>query len=589
MAQRPAGRSKRGRSLRFNTGISEEEVHEARDRILNNPRSMECKYAENDQVLIMQDPTLGKMYLRLISLLMNDGLVLNKNGKFSLGNKNFKMMTSTTFLPFLSKAFRQWLDIGYVCFSVDVSDDGVQIPFIPEMKDIMIVKTKKSEKNKNMQIHAYWKELLLSSKERRGTRQPLWVLSDFNLLGIGYDFDLSVLSNVRHLINVLNEITRARVVGGVRNAEPTVYYEDYALSSAVGRDMSNMNKTGQSISMMHKQTDAFHKVADEVFKYEDIRSKQKEMQQDLSDNVLPNDGEIYASASARINIALNEKDNFKSELVPSGMKVTYPPAVSDMDFVNTRKSIIEEITDFFGFGQDEVNNENIRLFYGRILSQIMTVVFDVIYDVDDDDTDDDDDDEEEDNEDYGDDDDEDNNKVMTSVKSTYNEQMKKRYNEDVEQEDFYDDDDGEGDNKRKKDKKKKIKRKNEFGFGAKIDIYLKNYALMYYPIAKQMKEQNIIDEFEFYNKFPLAREIDLQKEQQQMAKQQMKINKESQEAKLELDKKSINHEISVTNQTLKLEQQKQQSTTPTPNKSSRPSPSPSSSSSKNKKTKISTS
>ena len=83
MAQRAAGPSKRGRILRFNTGIGEEEIQESRDRILNNPRSMECRYAENDQTLIMQEPTLGNMFLSLTSLLMNDGLIINKKGKFS--------------------------------------------------------------------------------------------------------------------------------------------------------------------------------------------------------------------------------------------------------------------------------------------------------------------------------------------------------------------------------------------------------------------------------------------------------------------------------------------------------------------------
>ena len=130
--------------------------------------------------------------------------------------------------------------------------------------------------------------------------------------------------------------------------------------------------------MMHRQTDAYNKMADDIFRYEEIRATQKEVQRDLSDTLLPNDGELYASASARLNIALNEKDNFKSELVPSGMKVTYPPAVQDLDFVNTRSLVTQEIIDFFGFGLNEEKNEVLRLFYGRILSQIMTVVFDVL-------------------------------------------------------------------------------------------------------------------------------------------------------------------------------------------------------------------
>ncbi len=144
MAQRASGPHRRGKIYRFNAvGVTEEEFQEARDRILNNPRSMECKYSENDQILIMQEPTLGNMYLSLISLLINDGLVMCKKGKFSYGNDDFRMITNTTFLPFLTKAFRQWLDMGYVCFSADRSDDGVQIPFIPDTKDIMVVKAKK--------------------------------------------------------------------------------------------------------------------------------------------------------------------------------------------------------------------------------------------------------------------------------------------------------------------------------------------------------------------------------------------------------------------------------------------------------------
>ena len=108
------------------------------------------------------------------------------------------MMTNSTFLPFLSKAFRQWLDIGYVVFSADVSDDGVQIPFIPENNDIMIIKAKKSEKNGNIHVFAYWREFLAINKDKRSIKQPLWVLDDFNLLGLGLDFDLSVLGNVRY-------------------------------------------------------------------------------------------------------------------------------------------------------------------------------------------------------------------------------------------------------------------------------------------------------------------------------------------------------------------------------------------------------
>ena len=260
-----------------------------------------------------------------------------------------------------------------------------------------------------------------------------------------------------------------------------------------------------------------------------------------------------ASASARLNIALNEKDNFKSELVPSGMKVTYPPAVQDLDFVNTRSLVTQEIIDFFGFGLNEEKNEVLRLFYGRILSQIMTVVFDVLYEVEDDDE-----------SDVGDDDDDDG-KAMTSVRQTFNEQMKRRHDEDVEHEDFLDGDDGGGGGggkmvkyKGKGKGKGKVKAKNEYGFGAKMDIYLKSYASMFYPLAKQMKEQKIIDDYEFYNKFPLALQIDSQKEQQKMAEQQMKLNKESMDAKMELEKKTINNEIAVNNQTLKLQQQKQQ-------------------------------
>ena len=96
-----------------------------------------------------------------------------------------------------------------------------------------------------------------------------------------------------------------------------------------------------------------------------------------------------------------------------------------------------------------------------------------------------------------------------------------------------------------------------------MDIYLKSYASMFYPLAKQMKEQKIIDDYEFYNKFPLALQIDSQKEQQKMAEQQMKLNKESMDAKMELEKKTINNEIAVNNQTLKLQQQKQQQNTTT--------------------------
>jgi hypothetical protein len=242
--------------------------------------------------------------------------------------------------------------------------------------------------------------------------------------------------------------------------------------------------------------------------------------------------------------------------------------------------------DFFGFGLNEEKNEALRIFYGRVLSQLITIVFDVLYDFGDDDEDDekekerDDDDDSDDNSDIGDDD----NKAMTSVRSTFSEQIKQRYHEDVEQEDFFEDNDNDNNNNNNNEKKAKGKgkqkpkpkpkpkpKRNEYRFGFKVDIYLKGYAMIHYPLAKQLKEQGIIDEYEFYNKFPLAREIDLQKEQQQMAKQQMKMNKESQDAKFELDKKSINNDIAVNNQSLKLEQQKLSQNT-SPSSSAAPSP-----------------
>ena len=479
----------RSRKISIKDTTSIDMIEDARQRILSVPRAMQMPYAARDQTLLIADGVLASIFWQLNVTLLGGGLILHDGHTFSKGSDDFKRVSDRYLLPFVGAAFRMWLENGFVVFSVDSTADNIQVPFIPDLDDVRVFCRKKSDTNRNFEVIAEWQENVLSAKGKRSSiNQPLWVLSEYSTLGLGYGFSFSLLSAIQDKIILLGQSTISHIIIAHRNANPNPYYvNDGVRTGAVEHGLPSNSMTNS----LSRQWEDRRQL---TMRSEVLRSQLVQNAKEISDTVAPNDGMVFATASARAVSACNNRDADGVELVPSGNSVVYPPIVSsDLDYVNLRTHMVEEMRAVFGFGPDIVANASIHLEFGRVLSQIITIVYDVLY-----------------NQGNGTKKTTQKEQRMAAVRRTYQEEHAVDFEMDVDVDDF--DDGGDGADAAEDDYK----------------VYLFEYAKMNFDLAAQMKDSKFITEYEFYNRFPMQLELDRYKDQQKMQMDQLKMQRDQQ-------------------------------------------------------------
>lgn len=403
-------------------------------------------FKENDEIL-KNDPVVGKIFLRLLSILFADGISFRIDGDWKVPKDNMRSIIQAHWKPFLSKMLRFVMCNGFLVWFISHSESGVMYPDVPDLSQINLIPSIK--KNGSFFHEAAW--ALESNKSR------LYVLDRKNVFGLSNEFQFSMINLVKPLLSMLYKRDQANILMANRAGNPPCIYQNIS-RRGYGGQMSDISKPYMS-NGINNTTDSMNMaVVDAQFVDEANYMRVADMQ-DYLDTKPFNQGKAIMGPVERLNLALHSRFESNLVLVPYDLEYVAPPnASNDLDYVNTRNKLVNEIKSIAGFkeNEDELTEEMFTL-YANMFSDYLADIFNVIHNQE--------------------------SIRISDTKQTYQEENRRLIKDEIDMKEVM------------KDMKKSNSEPN-------VEIFLTSHVKKDIRLAKSQLDQNFMSEEEFYMLFP---------------------------------------------------------------------------------------